>query len=101
MPSKYAQQTVSTDPLVGPIEALLRKLNLEIVKALREVRERVNGIVKEYNDGSVALGTSGLTFSWGAGAPTVAAASGSIYLRTDGGAGTTLYVREGAVWTPK
>ena len=37
----------------------------------------------------------------GTGVPTVTAPSGSIFLRTDGGAGTTLYVREGATWTAK
>jgi hypothetical protein len=48
-----------------------------------------------------SLGSTGLTISSGTGAPGVAAPSGSIYLRTDGGAGTTLYVSEGASWASK
>src|SRR5699024_10727759 len=37
----------------------------------------------------------------GSGAPTHAAATGSTYLRTDGGAGSTLYVREAGAWVAK
>lgn len=37
--------------------------------------------------------------SWGTGAPAVAAAVGSIYLRLDGGASTTLYVKESGTGT--
>lgn len=37
----------------------------------------------------------------GAGAPVFAAANGSIYLRSDGGAGTTLYLRESGAWVTK
>ena len=37
----------------------------------------------------------------GAGPPSAAAPDGSLYLRTDGGAGNTLYVREGGAWVPK
>jgi hypothetical protein len=48
-----------------------------------------------------SLGSTGLTISSGTGAPGFAAPSGSLYLRTDGGAGTTLYVREGASWASK
>jgi hypothetical protein len=36
----------------------------------------------------------------GTGAPSATAPNGSIYLRTDGDASTTLYVRAGAVWKP-
>jgi hypothetical protein len=37
----------------------------------------------------------------GSGAPTGLAPNGSIYLRTDGAAGSTLYVRENGVWAAK
>ncbi len=47
------------------------------------------------------LAESGPVVTQGAGVPTAAQPAGSLYLRTDGGAGSTLYVREGAVWTPK
>jgi hypothetical protein len=36
----------------------------------------------------------------GSGAPSASAPNGSIYLRTDGDASTTLYVRAGGVWEP-
>lgn len=46
--------------------------------------------------GNVELGAAELTISTGSGSPegSVAASIGSIYLRTDGGAGTSLYVKE-------
>jgi hypothetical protein len=37
----------------------------------------------------------------GAGAPTLAAPNGATYRRTDGGTGTTLYVREAGAWVAK
>lgn len=37
----------------------------------------------------------------GAGVPTVTAPAGSTYRRTDGGAGSTFYVREGSSWVAK
>lgn len=37
----------------------------------------------------------------GTGVPTIAASSGSTFHRTDGGAATSLYVREGAAWAAK
>jgi hypothetical protein len=49
----------------------------------------------------VQMTESGPYITQGEGVPTAALPSGSIYLRTDGGAGTTLYVREGAAWTAK
>jgi hypothetical protein len=36
---------------------------------------------------------------WGAGVPAVAASVGSLWLRTDGGAGSTLYVKESGTGT--
>src|SRR5262245_11133 len=37
----------------------------------------------------------------GAGPPAVSAPNGSLYLRTDGGSGSTLYVRENGAWAAK
>ena len=36
----------------------------------------------------------------GAGAPSAASPNGTIYIRTDGGPSTTLYVRAGGAWAP-
>ena len=46
--------------------------------------------------GGLTFGASGPTLSWGTGSPetVVTAPVGSLYLRTDGGAGTSLYVKE-------
>jgi len=46
-----------------------------------------------------AAGVSGLVILSGAGAPAVVANVGSLYLRSDGGAGTTLYVKESGTGT--
>lgn len=37
----------------------------------------------------------------GTGAPTMSAPAGAIYMRNDGGAGNTLYIREGSAWVAK
>ena len=42
-----------------------------------------------------------LNWTFGAGAPTSACVSGSLYSRTDGASGTTLYVCEGVKWVAK
>jgi hypothetical protein len=39
------------------------------------------------------------TISSGSGAPTASEPNGSIYLRTDGAAATTIYVRAAGAWT--
>lgn len=38
---------------------------------------------------------------WGAGVPTLTPPGRALYIRTDGGAATTLYVYEGAAWAAK
>jgi hypothetical protein len=50
---------------------------------------------------SFGIGASGPTWTAGTGAPSGAPAGGkgSIFSRTDGGAGSTLYVWTGAAWT--
>lgn len=52
-------------------------------------------------DGRIAFNTSGVTIRTGSGSPVgaVAAPVGSLYLRTDGGASTTLYVKESGTGT--
>ena len=49
--------------------------------------------------GGIELGSSGPTITSGSGAPSHTPPNGSIYLRTDGTASTTLYVRAGGSWT--
>jgi len=49
----------------------------------------------------IELGSSGPTITTGTGAPSHSAPNGSVYLRTDGGAGSTLYVRETGAWVAK
>jgi len=43
---------------------------------------------------------NGLEFSKGTGAPSSAADNGSLYIRTDGDASTSLYVRASGAWSP-
>lgn len=49
----------------------------------------------------VELGSNGPTITTGTGAPSHSAPDGSLYLRTDGGAWSTLYVRETGAWVAK
>ena len=51
-------------------------------------------------DGSDKLSASP-TITSGAGVPTAAEPDGSLYLRTNGGASTTLYVRHTGAWLAK
>ena len=49
----------------------------------------------------VAIGSGGPTWTAGAGVPVAVQPRGSIWSRTDGGVGTTLYVSQGAgTWNP-
>jgi len=66
--------------------------------------ERTTGRVTIGAAGTTAgieLGSSGPTITTGTGAPSHSAPDGSLYLRTDGGAGSTLYVRETGAWVAK
>jgi hypothetical protein len=66
--------------------------------------ERTTGRVTIGAAGTTAgieLGSSGPTITTGTGAPSHSAPDGSLYLRTDGGAGSTLYVREAGAWVAK
>ena len=64
--------------------------------------ERTSGRVTIGAAGTTAgieLGSSGPTITTGTGAPSHSAPDGSLYLRTDGTATTTLYVRAAGAWT--
>ena len=52
-------------------------------------------------DGQLEFTTTGVEFLSGNGPPTADAPNGSVYLRADGGAGSTFYVREAGVWIAK
>lgn len=49
----------------------------------------------------VEVGFNGPQILSGVGAPTVAVPDGSLYLRKDGAAGSTLYVHEAGAWAAK
>jgi hypothetical protein len=55
---------------------------------------------KNVNETTAGTGAAAQILT-GSGVPTVAATDGSIYLRTDGGAGATLFVRENGAWVAK
>jgi hypothetical protein len=73
-------------------------INFGIAKVLRKTRSRLNDLLQGMKDGKLTL--SGQDITVGAGIP-ASTVSGLLYIRTDGGAGTTLYVKEGAVWVGK
>jgi hypothetical protein len=52
------------------------------------------------DQGALQFATTGPSISVGAGAPAITAPAGSIFMRTDGAAGTRIYVSQGATWTP-
>lgn len=63
---------------------------------------RATGKITLPDVGSTAgleFGSSGPTITTGTGAPSHSAPNGSLYLRTDGTASTTLYVRAGGAWS--
>jgi len=51
--------------------------------------------------GKIEFNSTAVQIYSGNGAPSGSAPSGTIYLRKDGGAGTTFYVREGNNWVAK
>jgi hypothetical protein len=52
-------------------------------------------------EGTVEFTESLVRILTGSGVPTMSAPDGSIYLRSDGGSGTTFYVREAGAWIAK
>jgi hypothetical protein len=73
-------------------------LNRVIVPVLRTVRDRLNDALRQLGAGTLTIANSNIQV--GTGIPP-AAMAGHVFIRTDGGAGTTLYVKEGAVWVGK
>jgi len=69
---------------------------LEINRATRKVTIHAPGATA-----GLEMGSGGPTITTGTGAPSHSAPNGSVYLRTDGGSGTTLYVRESGSWVGK
>jgi len=72
--------------------------------ALLNVKNNGNQLLKVVSDGtfsipSVVLGNGGPQITMGVGVPAVSAPVGSLYLRTDGTAGATLYVKESGTGT--
>lgn len=53
------------------------------------------------DEGKIEFTSTSIQMLSGTGVPTMSAPNGSVYLRTDGGPGTTFYVREGGFWVPK
>jgi hypothetical protein len=60
-----------------------------------------SGLGLRISSGQVELTASGARILSGNGPPVAAAPNGSMYLRADGGAGSTLYVREAGSWVAK
>jgi hypothetical protein len=59
-----------------------------------------NWWVKQQFSGGGTIANPAFRILHGSGAPSAAAPNGSIYLRTDGDASSTVYVRAGNVWRP-
>lgn len=59
------------------------------------------GITRDRMPSGTEVGASGPRIIADSGVPSVSAPNGSIYMRTDGGAGTTFYVRESGAWVAK
>lgn len=116
MPAKYVERGLSERGIEPPAsghtgadlelmyrwaERFTERFNLEFLKVLLQMRTVVNGIVGEFNQGSVQLGTGGPKLMWGIGVPTADPGARALYINNGGGAGTTLYVWEGAAWAAK
>lgn len=79
-------------------------LNRELGPLTRQMRDRLAQVIGQLALGALNLG--GVTLVVDAGLPaasdkTTGATNGWVYLRTDGGAGSTLYVYEGGGWAAK
>ena len=73
-------------------------INFSISKVLKETRRQLNELLRGMKDGNVTVGGTTVTVGTGVPDPSI---DGHLYVRTDGGAGTTLYVKEGATWVGK
>jgi hypothetical protein len=77
---------------------LFAAVNRIMAPVLKQVRAQLNDLLTQALNGTLTVG--GTTITVGVGAP-AAGLVGHVYIRTDGGAGTTLYVKEGAIWVGK
>jgi parallel beta-helix repeat protein len=71
---------------------------LDSASAVALQLQRTGGYVRATNGFRIG-GTSGALITSGSGAPAAANPDGSLYLRTDGTAGTTIYVRAAGAWS--
>ena len=69
-------------------------VGIEIARATRRVTIGAPG-----STAGIELGSGGPTITTGTGAPSHSAPDGSVYLRQDGTAATTLYIRAGGAWS--
>lgn len=83
----------------GADAPVIRYLNREIGPTLRLIYNRLNSLLAQLLDGAVKVGS--VTVTVGTGVPAIAATNGDLFIRTDGGAGSTLYVYEGGAWQAK
>lgn len=72
--------------------------------ALLDLRNNGNQLLKVISDAtfaipSLVLGNSGPNITIGVGVPSAVLPNGSMYIRTDGGAGTTIYFRIAGAWS--
>ena len=80
------------------LEDLVSFLNFGSNVVLRLLRARLNDLLSQMLQGTLTIGGTTITVGTGVPAPALV---GHIYIRTDGGAGTTLYVKEGINWVGK
>lgn len=84
--------------------ALVRRSDAGAQLSLPIVVWRASGRVTLGDVGASAgleMGSGGPTWTVGTGVPSHSAPNGSLHSRTDGGSGTTLYVRESGSWVGK
>jgi hypothetical protein len=86
-------------------EAEIRNLNgsVKLLSAAGSELELgdTSGEGVKIEEGRIEFSSTSVQMLSGSGEPTMSAPDGSIYLRTDGGSGTTFYVRESGVWVAK
>ena len=87
------------------VDARVRNVNgaLRVQSKVGSALELGNtaGLGVRIDDGKIALTATGVQILSGSGPPVDDAPDGSIYLRADGAAGSTLYVREAGSWIAK
>lgn len=94
-----SQRQLSNRPLEA--DDVREFINRELVPLLVQWRLAYNALVSAINAGSLQVG-SGATVMSGSGVPVAAPPTArAIYIRSDGGGGSTLYVYEGGAWVGK